>query len=146
MKVTKSFTFDAAHALTNYHGACERLHGHTYRLDVTVEGPLDAKTGMVVDFLLLKTAVQDRVLAHLDHHSLNDVLKNPSAELLAVWIWNQLKDLPAVLAESVKNVDMSRYVASGTASAPSISFSLRLTEIRLWETATSCVTYNGGAY
>lgn len=143
MKVTKSFTFDAAHALTNYHGACERLHGHTYRLDVTVEGPLDAKTGMVVDFLLLKLAVQEQVLTHLDHRSLNDVLKNPSAELLVVWIWGQLQDLHRVLSDTVDHVQFDRYVSDGTVQKPSIPSTLRLVEIRLWETATSCVTYNG---
>lgn len=145
MKVTKSFTFDAAHALTNYHGACERLHGHTYRLDVTIEGPLDAKTGMVVDFLLLKLAVQEQVLVQLDHRSLNDVLKNPSAELLAVWIWGQLQDLHRVLSATVHHVQFDRYISDGTLQKPSIPSTLRLVEIRLWETATSCITYNGDA-
>lgn len=143
MKVTKSFTFDAAHALTNYHGACERMHGHTYRLDVTVDGPLDQKTGMVVDFLLLKTVVHEYVLSKLDHTCLNDVLQNPSAELLAVWIWEQLFDLQKNFSAVMQKTDFGRYIESGVSVTPSFPKDLRLVEVKIWETATSCVAYNG---
>ena len=57
MKVSKEFTFDAAHYLTKYHGKCENLHGHTYRLRVTVEGNLDEED-MVMDFCELKELVE----------------------------------------------------------------------------------------
>lgn len=143
MKVTKSFTFDAAHALTNYHGACERLHGHTYRLDVTIEGPLNPATGMVVDFLLLKTVVQERIIARVDHNSLNDLLKNPSAELLAVWVWDELKNLRKYLVGAIKTTHFDRYVRTGKITKPVVSSQIKLAEVRVWETATSCVTYNG---
>lgn len=143
MKVTKSFTFDAAHALTNYHGACERMHGHTYRLDVTVDGPLDQKTGMVVDFLLLKTVVHECVLSKLDHTCLNDVLQNPSAELLAVWVWEQLFDLQKHFSAVMQKTDFGRYVESGVSVTPSFPKDLHLVEVKIWETATSCVAYNG---
>jgi len=114
MFVTKEFTFDAAHKLTKYHGKCEKLHGHTYKLQVTVEGQPDDE-GMVMDFVELKTLVTKKVLDKLDHSYLNDLLENPSAENIAVWIWEQLKN-------DVKG---------------------NLYEVKLWETPTSFVTYRG---
>ena len=111
MKVSKEFTFDAAHNLTEYHGKCEALHGHTYRLRVTLEAPVDA-SGMVFDFVALKDSVDERVIRILDHSYLNDLLPQPTAENVAIWVWEQLRDLP-------------------------------LCEVRVWETPTSCVTYEG---
>src|SRR3990167_3703660 len=90
MKVNRIFSFSAAHHLTDYHGACERPHGHTYRLAVTVDGPI-RQDGLVIDFIELKKIVTDEVLNHLDHTDLNDMFKNPSAEHIAVWIWNALQ-------------------------------------------------------
>ena len=58
LKVTKQFDFEAAHFLTKYHGKCERLHGHSYKLFVTVEGPLQ-ENGMVIDFVILKKIVKE---------------------------------------------------------------------------------------
>lgn len=89
MFLHKEFTFDAAHRLEAYHGKCEALHGHTYRLRVTLEGRPDSE-GMVMDFLTLKRIVTDHALASLDHAYLNDVLPQPTAERIALWIWRQL--------------------------------------------------------
>lgn len=94
MLVTKEFTFDAAHNLPRYHGKCERLHGHTYKLHVTLAAPLDTWSGMAFDFNDLKRRVQERVISVLDHSYLNEIVPNPSAEFLAYWIWQRLKDLP----------------------------------------------------
>lgn len=114
MLVSKEFTFDAAHFLTKYHGKCENLHGHTYRLRVTVEGPV-GEEGMVVDFKVLKNLVKEKVIDKYDHQSLNDFFENPSAELIAIQVWNDLvKELP-----------------------------VKLYEVILWETADSFVTYRG---
>ncbi|MBI4617831.1 MAG: 6-carboxytetrahydropterin synthase [Planctomycetes bacterium] len=93
MRVTKEFTFEAAHGLASYRGKPEPLHGHTWRLAVTLEGPLDEE-GMVYDFLELDRIVRERVLSHLDHSNLNDLLPQSSAERLAIWIWERLADLP----------------------------------------------------
>ena len=79
MFVLKEFEFDAAHYLPEYNGKCERLHGHTYKLVVKVEGTPD-KEGMVIDFIRLKNIVKEEVLSKLDHACLNDILKQPSAE------------------------------------------------------------------
>ena len=114
MLLSKDFTFDAAHNLIHYHGKCERLHGHTYRLRVTLEGQPDAE-GMIMDFIELKQIVRERVLSRLDHAYLNDILPQPSAENIAVWTWNEL-------AENVARENC------------------RLYEVSVWETASSCVT------
>ena len=90
MLLCKDFTFDAAHNLVDYHGKCERLHGHTYRLRVVLEGEPDAE-GMIMDFLELKAIVKERVLSQLDHSYINDIIQQPSAENIALWIWGELE-------------------------------------------------------
>ncbi|EKD76099.1 MAG: hypothetical protein ACD_43C00226G0007 [uncultured bacterium] len=97
--VTKEFSFAAAHFLTNYHGKCENLHGHNYRLRVTIAGPLQADD-LVIDFSEIKRIVQENVLAVLDHTNLNDRFTNPSCERVAEWIYHALKPhLPVFTVE-----------------------------------------------
>ncbi|MBL4694419.1 6-carboxytetrahydropterin synthase QueD [Candidatus Gracilibacteria bacterium] len=91
MQLSCTFRFAASHFLTKYHGKCENLHGHNYKIIVTIEGPVK-EDGMVLDFKLLKEAVNKNVIDLLDHSHLNDTLDNPSAENLAVWIWDKIKD------------------------------------------------------
>jgi len=90
MYVKKEFTFDAAHYLEKYHGKCERLHGHTYRLAVTVKGEPDSE-GMVMDFLELKAIVKEKVLSALDHSCLNDMVPQPTTENMVLWIKEKLE-------------------------------------------------------
>ncbi|MFA6528878.1 MAG: 6-carboxytetrahydropterin synthase QueD [Candidatus Gracilibacteria bacterium] len=90
MLISRDFKFDAAHYLPSYNGKCERLHGHTYKLRVTLEGEVGDE-GMICDFAEIKRVVSARVLDELDHGDLNKVLKVPSAENIAVWIWGKLK-------------------------------------------------------
>lgn len=92
--ITREFSFDAAHNLPRYDGKCERLHGHNYRVRVTVKAPLDAWSGLCFDFHDIKTVVRERVVDVLDHRYLNEFLPNPSAEHLAVWCWQRLESLP----------------------------------------------------
>jgi 6-pyruvoyltetrahydropterin/6-carboxytetrahydropterin synthase len=89
--VTCSFRFEAAHRLAWHPGRCRNLHGHSYRLDVTVRGPLDAN-GVVVDFDALSDVVHRTVVDRWDHRDLNEVLDNPTAELLAQEAWSLLTD------------------------------------------------------
>ncbi|MGV9795285.1 6-carboxytetrahydropterin synthase QueD [Gordonia sp. NPDC003422] len=93
MEIFREFTFESAHRLPNVPEGhkCARLHGHSYRLTVTVEGPVDTRFGWVMDFGDLKEAVQPLVRT-LDHHLLNEIegLENPTSEILAVWIWDRL--------------------------------------------------------
>jgi 6-pyruvoyltetrahydropterin/6-carboxytetrahydropterin synthase len=80
--VTRTFTFEAAHQLPWHQGACRQLHGHGYRLEVTVSGPLNGD-GIVVDFADLRAVVEREVIDRYDHTYLNDLLDNPTAELIA---------------------------------------------------------------
>lgn len=89
MYLCREFRFDAAHNLINYHGKCERLHGHTYKMAVTLEGSPDSE-GMVFDFTELKRTVKELVLSKLDHSYINDVLAQPTAEYIAVWAFKTL--------------------------------------------------------
>jgi 6-pyruvoyltetrahydropterin/6-carboxytetrahydropterin synthase len=107
--VTRTFRFEAAHQLPWHEGKCRHLHGHSYRLDVTVSGPL-GPNGIVLDFADLQARVNTEVVDRFDHRYLNDLLDNPTAELLAHQIWKMLE-------------------AAGLAVA----------RIRLWETADSMV-------
>jgi len=91
MKACRVFYFDASHFLPEYQGKCERVHGHTYRLEVEVEKNV-AADGMVMDFNKIKEAVKNAVVDKLDHTSLNDLLENPTAENIAEWIWEQLEE------------------------------------------------------
>lgn len=93
MRVTKCFRFDAAHHLPGYPGKCARPHGHGYRLEVTVSGPV-RDDGLVMDFYELKRIVEGRVIEKLDHRDLNEIIALPSAERVAEWIWDRLSDLP----------------------------------------------------
>ncbi|MFH1125833.1 MAG: 6-carboxytetrahydropterin synthase QueD [Candidatus Altiarchaeota archaeon] len=89
MKVGRTFYFDASHHLPAYKGKCEQLHGHTYRLEVVVEGKV-GKNGMILDFNELERIVEENVIERLDHQDLNKVIKNPTAENIVEWIWKQL--------------------------------------------------------
>lgn len=114
MLITKEFTFDAAHKLTKYHGKCEKLHGHTYKLQITLEGDIK-ENGLIIDFVDLKNLVNEKVIDKLDHSYINDLLDNPTAENIAVWIWDQLKDIEEA----------------------------KLYEVKLWESPNSFVIYHG---
>lgn len=89
-RLTRSFTFEAAHHLPLHPGRCRRLHGHHYRLEVTVEGPV-GPDGMVVDFDELASAVSELVLSRYDHQLLNDLFDNPTAEVIASETWKVLE-------------------------------------------------------
>ncbi|HWV37820.1 MAG TPA: 6-carboxytetrahydropterin synthase QueD [Vulgatibacter sp.] len=84
------FLFSAAHRLPFYDGPCFRMHGHNYKLLVSVEREVDARTGMVMDFEELRRQVWEYALDRCDHHTLNDFLENPTAENIVVWIWDEL--------------------------------------------------------
>lgn len=104
MKITQAFTFEAAHRLPHVPPThrCHRMHGHSYRVEIEAEGAVDPESGFVVDFFDVQSAL-DPVLARLDHHCLNEIdgLDNPTAENIAVWIWDRVK--PALpLASAVR--------------------------------------------
>lgn len=72
IRLTKEFSFEAAHSLEGYDGACREIHGHSYRLFVTIKGEpsadaYDPKQGMVMDFGLLKRIVNEQIVRQFDH-------------------------------------------------------------------------------
>lgn len=94
--IYKDFTFEAAHKLPNVPDGhkCARLHGHSYRVRIHLEGKIDQKTGWFIDFADIKKVFKP-IYEQLDHHYLNDIegLENPTAEFIAKWIWIKLKPL-----------------------------------------------------
>ncbi|KUK44990.1 MAG: 6-carboxytetrahydropterin synthase QueD [Methanothrix sp.] len=82
MRMGLSLEFDAAHRLPGYDGKCSRVHGHTYDVEVVLEGPVDDENGFLVDFYDLKQILKS-VLEELDHRDLNEILSNPTAERIA---------------------------------------------------------------
>jgi 6-pyruvoyltetrahydropterin/6-carboxytetrahydropterin synthase len=94
MEIIKEFTFDAAHYLPNVPDThkCKNLHGHTYRVRLCIEGPLDPVLGWVMDFADIKAAWKP-LEQQLDHQVLNNIpgMTNTTAEELAMWIYDQLK-------------------------------------------------------
>jgi len=93
MLVTREFEFDAAHKLMNYQGKCEKLHGHRWKIRITVQAPV-GENGLAFDFIKLKEAVEEKIIKKLDHTYLNDLFPQPSTENIAIWIWNNLEKLP----------------------------------------------------
>ena len=118
-ELSVSRQFSAAHCLRDYDGACARLHGHNYRVVVTVAAEDLPQSGMVMDFKLLKAAC-DQVVEALDHRCLNELPPfaeaNPTSENLARHIFEAVRD--ELAAQSV-----------------------RVTSVAVWESDSSCATY-----
>jgi 6-pyruvoyltetrahydropterin/6-carboxytetrahydropterin synthase len=119
-EVSVDRTFAAGHALRNYKGKCENVHGHNYRVQITVQGEQLDSTGLLVDFLDLKR-LTDEVIAYLDHRFMNDLapfdVLNPSAENIAKYFHDR--------------------VSAGFRSEAAA----RISEVRVWETDTSSAVY-----
>src|ERR1700689_4770633 len=113
-------TFAAGHALRNYKGKCENVHGHNFKVRVVIEGEKLDETGLLVDFLDVKAAMQS-IIDRLDHVFLNDVapfdVKNPSAENIAEYFYQE----------------MTRGLGTGVA--------VRIREVRVWETDIQSAAY-----
>jgi 6-pyruvoyltetrahydropterin/6-carboxytetrahydropterin synthase len=104
MEIFKTFTLESAHRLPNVPPGhkCARVHGHSFRVEIYVSGPVGEHSGWVLDFAELKAAF-DPLFARLDHQYLNDVpgLDNPTSENLARWIWRELKPALPLLVQVV---------------------------------------------
>jgi 6-pyruvoyltetrahydropterin/6-carboxytetrahydropterin synthase len=118
-EVSVEETFAAGHALRGYHGKCENVHGHNYRVQVTLAGNTLDQTGLLVDFVEIKRVMR-AVVERLDHQFLNDVPPfdklNPSAENMARFFYQEL--------------------AKGIA-VPGV----RVARVKIWETETATATY-----
>jgi 6-pyruvoyltetrahydropterin/6-carboxytetrahydropterin synthase len=120
-RVSVEETFSSGHALRGYKGKCENVHGHNYRVQVSIEGPQLDNIGLLVDFSHVKQVLRG-IIAGLDHQFLNelDAFKtvNPSAENMAKYFYDQLhRQLPELPAGA------------------------RLTETIVWETDTAHAVY-----
>ena len=104
MTIFKEIGFEAAHLLPHVPEGhkCRRLHGHSYVVQIYVEGSIDPNVGWVMDFGDLKEA-SEPIVSQLDHHYLNEIpgLENPTCEVLARWIWNRLHPLLPKLSKLV---------------------------------------------
>ena len=119
--VTKKFEFEACHHLPFYKGACSRLHGHSYKLEVTGSGSVskdetDPKCGMIMDFKDLKALVKEEVIDKYDHKDLNEFFDNPTAEIM---VKQMAVDIMSKLPKGVF-----------------------LVSCKLWETSTSYAEWN----
>lgn len=96
VEIFKEFTFESAHRLPHVPEGhkCGRLHGHSFKVAIHLSGDLDPHTGWIRDFSEIK-AIFKPLYERLDHNYLNDIpgLENPTSEVLAKWIWNELKPL-----------------------------------------------------
>jgi 6-pyruvoyltetrahydropterin/6-carboxytetrahydropterin synthase len=117
-------TFSSGHALRGYQGKCENVHGHNYRVRVTLAGPALNEIGLLVDFTDLKRVVRG-IIARIDHQFLNDLepfrTVNPSAENLAKYFYDE--------------------TARGLSALPAEA---KITEVIVWETDTSSAIYRPG--
>jgi 6-pyruvoyltetrahydropterin/6-carboxytetrahydropterin synthase len=114
MILRREYRFEASHILPRHPGKCSQLHGHSYRFIVTLEGPIEPEQGMVIDFGDLDAAVTEQVINRVDHRHWNDILDNPTAEWISVWIWGQLEDrLPGLVSIELFEVEGASVVYSG---------------------------------
>ncbi len=120
-EVTVEQTFAAGHALRNYKGKCENVHGHNFKVQVRITGQHLDEAGMLVDFIDVKNSMR-KVIDRLDHQFLNEVppfdIKNPSAENIAEYF----------------HEEMSMELAS--APVP-----IHISEVRVWETEIQSASY-----
>jgi len=117
MELFKEFSFEAAHRLPQVPEGhkCGRLHGHSFRVEIHVAGPVDPETGWVMDFAAITKAFAP-LHAQLDHRYLNEIpgLENPTSETLARWIWDCLTaDLPELSAVVVRETCTSGCIYRG---------------------------------
>jgi 6-pyruvoyltetrahydropterin/6-carboxytetrahydropterin synthase len=117
VELFKEFAFEAAHRLPRVPDGhkCARLHGHSFRVEVHVEGSVDPVTGWVCDFADLSAAATP-VIEQLDHRYLNEIegLENPTSEVLAHWLWARLLPrLPALSSIVVRETCTSGCVYRG---------------------------------
>jgi 6-pyruvoyltetrahydropterin/6-carboxytetrahydropterin synthase len=111
--------FSAAHQLREYEGKCENLHGHNWKVEVSVTGNKLGKNGLLIDFKLIKNATE-KVLSELDHEFLNDLdafkTTNPSSENIARHIYT-------ALSRELNTED------------------IKVSRVTTWESDSACATY-----
>lgn len=111
VRITATYSFEAAHWLPHVPDGhkCKRMHGHNYKIDVAVTGPLDER-GFVADYAELDAVVQP-IIDSLDHRCLNDIpgLENPTSEVMAIWLRDRIKAALPAFAPEIKIWETPRY-------------------------------------
>jgi 6-pyruvoyltetrahydropterin/6-carboxytetrahydropterin synthase len=118
VRLTKTFTFEAAHFLPSFPEGhkCRRMHGHSFRVDVIVEGDVPAGQHHLIDYGEIEALIEP-LRERLDHNLLNDIegLENPTSEVLAKWLWDRIKpNLPLLVKVDVYETCTSRCEYRGT--------------------------------
>ena len=136
IRLTKEFSFEAAHALGGYDGPCREIHGHSYRLFVTIKGepsvnPEDPKQGMVMDFGVLKKIVSEEIISRLDHAL---VLRSSTNEELRKVLATQFENVVVVDYQPTCENMLDDFACRISLRLPA---GVKLHSLRLHETATS---------
>jgi 6-pyruvoyltetrahydropterin/6-carboxytetrahydropterin synthase len=118
VRLTHEFRFEAAHRLPKVPltHKCQRLHGHSFKVELAVEGPVNPETGWYIDFSELFDAWAP-LYETLDHHYLNDIegLENPTSEILSRWVWDRVKQvIPGLVAVTIHETCEARCEYRGT--------------------------------
>ena len=94
VELTREYSFEAAHRLPHVPSdhKCARMHGHSFRVEISVSGEVDPAKGWLLDFGDITAVVEPLLKRELDHRTLNDVpgLENPTSEVLCGWLWQRL--------------------------------------------------------
>ena len=132
--VTKTVKFDAAHVLTNHQGLCKNLHGHTYRVDITVAQSDAAGSDMVIDFKDLKNIAEDVVCARFDHAFIYNTASEGEREIAAVVERHGMRTVAIPFRSTAENLARMFY-GEMKSRIPNLA------SVKVWETADSCAEY-----
>ncbi|MDR0619820.1 MAG: 6-carboxytetrahydropterin synthase QueD [Bacteroidales bacterium] len=135
LSITKIFSFEAAHALKDYNGACANIHGHSYRLEVSVTGEISSENGMLLDFHDLKKIVHTTILDKFDHA----LMLNSSSDTKLIKTLQKHFDKVLSLPFQPTSENLILHFAALLKSA--LPDRVHLKRIVLYETETSFVTY-----
>lgn len=133
--VTKTVRFDAAHILTNHEGLCKNLHGHTYRVDVSVAQAEGDTRDMVIDFKELKRIATEVVCDRFDHAFIYNTESAGECELAAVVEKHGMRTVAIPFRSTAENLAKLFY-GELKSRIPGLS------EVKVWETADSCAVYS----
>lgn len=135
--VTKTVKFDAAHVLTNHNGLCKNLHGHTYRVDVTVAGNPDTPDGMVIDFKDLKKIATQEICDVFDHAFIYNENSEGEKEIAALIQKHSMRTVRLSFRTTAEN--LAKYFFDKLAARiPQVH------SVRVWETAESFAECKNG--
>ena len=135
--VTKTVKFDAAHVLTNHQGLCKNLHGHTYRVDVSVSQAADDDRDMVIDFKDLKGIANEVVCDRFDHAFIYNTESVGEREIAAVVEKNGMRTVAIPFRSTAENL-AKLFFSDLKARIPGLA------AVKVWETADSCAEYRLG--